>query len=234
MATTFARTSTIARDVATMPELLETIRWFNDLLPATAKAELQDAQAGGSLLDPVSFVDGKRNPNVDSVKPFGVISYVDALGPMRQAIAAADTFVRTYAPRETGFYEGALRWFRSARGGPRAVSGLPNADNLLPTSNVQLVDLAPYASTLEIEVPRGVIYGAYALLNRMFGGQLSISFTYGAPAEFGGLIEKPGNPAARPYAVPVLTIGGPASSVRDGARPRPANARGTRRRRRGQ
>lgn len=229
-ATQFSQTSTIYRGVSTVPDLLESVKWFVDLLPETAKAELADAQAKGSLLDPLSFVDGKRNPNVDMVKPFGTIRYTDALGPLKEAIAAADAFVRQWAPRDTGLYESALRWF--ANGRPTA--GLPNAERVGVAGNVQLVDLVPYASTLEIEVPRGVIYGTYSFLSRMFGGRLNISFTYAQASKFGGFIEREGNPAARPYAVPVLTIGNPGSTVRDGARPRPASSRGKRRRARGE
>lgn len=223
------QTSTIARGVSTVPELVESLQWFAELLPATAKAELHDAQAAGSLLDPVTVVDGKRNVPVDAVKPFGKIVYVDSLGPLRQAIAAASAFLGSWAPRDTGFYQGALRWFANGR----PVGGLPNAERVGLAGNVQLVDLAPYASTLEIDVPRGVIYAAYTFLNRTYAGRLNINFSYRQASLFGGFIERPDNPAVRPYAVPVLTMGNPGSTVRDGAR-RPAGQRGKRRRRAGE
>lgn len=224
-ASTLTRTEAIVQ-IDNLDDLTQSIEWFNALLPVTARDELQKEQARGNLRDPVSYVDGKKNPNIDAVKPFGTISYVEGSGPLAEAIAAADVFVRTYAPRDTGHYDRALQWFANGRN----AGGRPDAKRVGLRGNVQLVDLAPYASTLEIEVPRGLIYGAYTFLSRLFGRTLSIGFSYAMAYQFGGFIEKPGNPAITHYAVPVLTMGNPASTVKRGARGTPAKTRGKRRR----
>ena len=205
-------TTTAQVDIAGLDDLTGALQWFRDLLPKTAHEELAKAQAGGSLLDPVTLVDGRKNDDEESVKPFGSIIYVEPAGPLREAIAAAESFVRTAAPMETGFYQSALVWFANGR----ATGSPPNADKVGRRGNVELVDLAPYASVVEIDVPRGVIFGAYAMLTRRFGAQLSIGFRYADPGQYGGLIERPGNPARVPYKVPVLTIGNPSSTVKPG------------------
>ena len=211
------QTSTEKIAISDIADLTAGLQWFADLLPITAQEELAKEQASGDLLDPITLVDGRKNDDVSAVKPFGNITYVEGLGPLREAIAAADAFVRTAAPQLTGWYAGALQWF--ANGKP--VHGPPDVAKLGAGGNVQLVDLAPYASWLEIETPRGIIFGAYNWLARQYGRQLSIGYGYAQPDKFGGLRSKPNNPARVPYAVPVLTIGNPASKVKPGVRTRP-------------
>jgi hypothetical protein len=198
-------------------DLTDSLRWFASLLPQTAEEELAKEQARGNLLKPIVIVDGRKGKDEDTVKPFGNITYVEGVGPMREAIAAADAFVRSAAPRRSGFYAESLTWFANGRrtGSP------PAADKVGLAGNVQLIDLAPYASMVEIDVPRGVIFGAYTMLVRQFGRQLSIAYSYVNPDKYGGLREPPGKAARVPYAVPVLTIGNPSSSVKPGIGSRP-------------
>jgi hypothetical protein len=203
--------------IADIDDLTASLAWFTELLPQTAHEELAAEQARGNLQDPTVFVDGKKSTEaaVDMVKPFGEIQYVSGVGPMDAAIAAADAFVRSKAPRRTGHYAASLVWF--ANGQRRGAA--PAARSVGIKGNVELVDLAPYASMAEIQVPSGVIYGAYTMLQRAFGGQLSIGFRYTQAAIFGGFEIGPGKPApARPYNVPVLTIGNPVSSVKPGVK----------------
>lgn len=215
--TSFASVSTARVPVGTPEDLQESLLWFHALLPKTAREELARAQRGGSLPEPVHFVDGKKGRDIDAVKPFGNITYADSIGPLREAIAMAHEFVTRGAPRASGHYAESLEWLANGQ----MVMGLPDAERVGARGNVQLVDLAPYASRLEIEMPRALIYGAFLLISRRFGRQLSVSYGYANPERFGGLRARPGNPPRVPYAVPVLTMGNPASTVRPGARARP-------------
>lgn len=201
--------STIALPIGTVDELRHSLNWFHDLFIATAEEELAQAQAAGSLTDPVIVVDGKRNGDPANVKPFGTIAFVETQGPMAEAIAATAAFVSGMAPVDTGFYVSGFLWLQN--GNP--VRGLPNADEVGVRGNVQLINRTPYAGWMEIEIPHGVIFGAYTFLSRLFGNRLNISYSYVHGDQFGGLISRPENPPLRPYAMPVLTIGGPASTV---------------------
>lgn len=224
--TQFALTSTGVIDVGSVDDLTDALEWFRDLLPATAKVELEKAQRQGSLLKPTVFVDGKKGRDEDSVKPFGIITYADSIGPLREAIALAQSIVDSAAPRLTGWYRESLQWFANGQ----QLMGMPDVERVGPRGNVQLVDFAPYASTLEISVPRGIIWAAYTAVARTYGKAVLVSYGYGQPDKLGGLREPPGRPALRPYAVPILTLGNPASTVKPGAR-RPGAGKRPRKRR---
>lgn len=219
-------TSKTSIGVSGVDDLKASLEWFNDLLPKTAREELAKEQRKGSLLEPVTLVDGRKDDNEEHVKPFGQIVYVESLGPLREAIAMVWAFVQSEAPRLTGFYRDQLQWVANGQltGGP------PNVDRVGVRGNVQLLDLAPYASTLEIQVPRGIIYQAYLQVSRRYGKQLSIAYGYAKPGDFGGLRAPEGREPLRPYAVPILTLGNPASTVEAKAR-RPGAARRRRKRR---
>lgn len=211
--TKFETSTTQKIPIGSIDDLAASLQWFADLLPATAEQELAKEQARGNLLEPVTLVDGRKGADEQTVKPFGTIAYTEGAGPLREAIHAAAAFVKAAAPHESGFYESALRWFRN---GHRVEGGVPDADRVGLKGNVELVDLAPYASVVEVDVPRGVIFGAYAWLTRRYGHQLTIQFRYAKPGQYGGLIARPGNPARVPYYVPVLTIANPASGLPGG------------------
>jgi hypothetical protein len=202
-----------------MADLSDAVAWFHDLHIETAQEELATAQAGGSLLDPTTFVDGKKNGDVDEVNLFGNITYVGGMGPVDEAIQAAWAFVEAAAPVRTGHYRQSLAWFANGQmtGAP------PQGKRLGLRGNAELVDLAPYAAMAEIMVPKGVIYGAYVAVSRRFGKTVSVSYRYTRAERYGGFMLAPGMPAPkRPYNVPVLTIGNPSSSVKPGvARSRP-------------
>jgi len=198
--------------IDSLDDMRSTLEWFHDLLPQVAREELASAQHHGWLTKPITLVDKRKSDNIDGVKLFGSIAYVEGIGPLAEAIAAADSFVRSAAPHDTGFYESAFAWFQNGK----RVAGIPDAKKTGTRGNVELVDRAPYASLVEIDVPRGVIFGAYAMLTRRFGNQLSIGFSYHLPTLYGSLVERPGNPARVPYMIPVLVIGNPASTVKPG------------------
>lgn len=223
---TFSQVSTSKVGVDSAEDLQASLLWFHSLLPKTAHEELAKAQRQGSLRVPTTFVDGKKGRDEESVKPFGNITYADSIGPLREAIAMAWAIVQGGAPRATGHYQRSLQWVANGQ----LTMGPPDAQRVGVRGNVQLVDLAPYASTLEIQVPRGIIYAAYTQLARRFGRTLSISYGYGSAAAFGGLNAPAGRPPLRPYAVPILTIGNPASTVNAKAT-RPGAAQRRRKRR---
>lgn len=193
-------------------DMRRTLEWWHDLLPLTAREELAEEHAHGNLLDEVQIVDGRLNAPLDSVKSFGTIRFVGGLGPIEQAIEAADAVAHSLAPRDTGHYARSLQWFANGR----PVGGPPSARQVGVKGNAELVDLAPYASMLEITVPRGVIYGAYNHVARMFSSTVSIGFRYANAKDFGGHMEKPGTRGGRFFKVPVLSIGNPVSTVTPG------------------
>lgn len=213
--------------VGELDDMRRTLAWFHDLLPETAREELAAEHARGNLHNETALVDGRKNVPLDSVKPFGKIVFAGGLGPIAAALMAAETYARAAAPRRTGHYASALQWF--VNGSP--VGGMPSAEQIGVRGNAELVDLAPYAGMVEIQVPRGVIFGAYTQLARQFGATLSIGFRFAKAAEFGGHNRKPGETARTFLNVPVLSIGHPVSTVRPGvARSRPGATQKKRRR----
>jgi hypothetical protein len=207
--TTLERTIPI-NDIA---DLTDAVTWFHALLPDTAEAELASEQSQGNLLDPVTTVDGRKSDDLDAVKLFGNITYNEAVGPIDEAIAAAWAYVKSRSPRRTGHYALSLQWFANGQ----HVAEPPSAARIGLRGNAELMDLAPYASMVEIMVPNSVIYGAYTLLRRRFGKSLSIGFRYSHADKFGGFMVAPGLPQPkRPYAIPVLSIGNPVSTVKPG------------------
>lgn len=221
-------TSVTARiSVDQIDDIKRTLKWFHDLLPRTAREELAAEHARGNLENETTLVDGRKGARVDDVKPFGKIQYVGGLGPIDAAVIAADAIANAAAPRRSGHYARALVWFANGR----ATGGPPTAREIGAGGNAELVDLAPYASMVEIQVPRGVVFAAYTQLARLFGGTLSIGFRYVKAAKFGGHIRAAGDPGRTFLNVPVLSIGHPAGNVRPGvARSRPGAAVRARRR----
>jgi hypothetical protein len=209
--------------VDAIADLTATFDWLRKVEATTAREELARAQGEGSLTDPVTYVDGRKTDDVDSVKPFGTITYVSQMGPVAAAIAMADGYARQAAPYRTGFYLEHMVWLVNGR----PVSGPPSADQVGIRGNAQLVDLVPYASWLETQVPSGIVFGAFTQLRRAFGKALAIRYSYIDPNKLGGQPQRPGNPnpAGRTYMVPVLTIGNPDSTVRAGSTSRPVKGR---------
>lgn len=201
--------------IADIDDLTESLLWFTDLLPQTAREELLFEQRRGNLTDPVTIVDKRKTDNIEAVKPFGEIDYIGGLGPIEAAIIAAESFVRSVAPHRTGHYARSLIWFANGR----RQDGPPTAREIGLRGNAELIDLAPYASMVEVMVPNSVIYGAYNHLRRLFGNTVSVGFHYTQAARYGGFEIAPGKAAPRvPYNVPVLAIGNPASTVIPGVK----------------
>jgi hypothetical protein len=201
--------STIQVPIATLDDMRLSLEWFRSLLPDTAREELALEHARGNLLDETTLIDGRKGTDVDKVKPFGKIQYVGGIGPIDAATIMADAVAHARAPVRTGHYARALQWF--VNGQP--VGGPPTAEQVGIKGNAELVDLAPYASMVEIQVPRGVIFAAYNAVARAFGSSLSIRFGYGKAKAMGGHAEKAGTKGGRYFSVPVLTIGNPVSTV---------------------
>lgn len=208
-------------------DMRRTLQWWHELLPKTAKEELAKEHARGNLENETVLVDGRKGARVVDVKPFGKIQYVGGLGPIEAAIIAADAIAHAAAPRRSGHYARSLVWFANGR----ATGGPPTAREIGARGNAELVDLAPYANMVEIQVPRGVIYQAYNSLARQFGGTLSIGFRFVPAAKFGGHLRAAGDPGRTFLNVPVLSIGHPSGNVRPGvARSRPGSTIARRRR----
>lgn len=223
-----AATSLLARrDVSGLDDLSESLAWFDALLERTAAAELADEQARGNLLDPTILIDGKKSSAIAGARIFGTVAFVDSVGPIGEAIRAADAQAEQAAPHRTGHYRASLRWF--VNGSP--VGGVPTAEQVGRTGNAILADLAPYASWLEVHLPNGVLFGAYTRIKRAFGRRVAIRYTYANPEH--GIGPQAWPPGARrgshPYMVPILVIGNPASTVKPGSTSRGPSGKPTNR-----
>lgn len=171
----------------------------------------REALKESGLEHPVIFVDGKKGASEDAVKEFGEIIYVADLGPLQQAIDLVELTLAHYASsafkKPTGFYQSKFHWFVNGRdwgGAP------PKANIVGARGNVQVVNLAGYASPVEIFVPNGIIYGAFNALRTMFGRRINSAYGY-APADAFDQVWPPDH-TARPLAIPILTFGHPAST----------------------
>jgi hypothetical protein len=197
-------------------DIKDALLWFKDLLPATAKEELALEQSQGNLADPVTtFVDGRKSDDIASVKIFGNIRYVSSIGPIEQALSQLEAFVAQKAPRKTGWYDESMQWV--VNGEP--VRTRPTAEQIGARGNVMLMDLAPYASWLEVYYPTGILFAAYTSLARSYGKRLAVHYGYANPDHFGGQKWKPGQPRGKhPYMVPYVLIGSPGSTVKPGTK----------------
>jgi hypothetical protein len=195
-------------------DLKDAVLWFKNLLPATAKEELALEQAQGNLEDPVTtFVDGKKSDDIASVRIFGNIRYVSALGPIDKALTQLDAFIQQRAPHKTGHYVHSLQWVLNGK----PVRARPSAEEVGTKGNVMLMDMAPYASWLEVHYPSGILFAAYTSLARSFGKRVAVHYGYANPDRFGGQKWKPGGKVGKhPYMVPYVSIGNPGSTVKAG------------------
>lgn len=162
---------------------------------------------------PVVIVDGKRGRSMESVKDFGTIIIVARSGPVLEAVQMAHQYVIAQTAtfkNASGFYANRFLWLMN---GERVGDQPPDVRRMGLRGNVQLVNRAGYASTLEIALPDHIVRGAYELLRRRFGARLKLSFGYGPADAFAQ--EWPsdrGEASTHPLAVPVLTIGHPAAT----------------------
>lgn len=219
-----ARTSTLLarRDIGSIDDLKASLEWIDGLLETTARRELELEQARGNLLDPTIFVDGKKSTAIAGAKLFGSVVMVDSVGPIAAAIRAAEALVEQAAPYQTGHYRSALVWLVNGR----PVAGTPSAEAVGPHGNAMLIDLAPYASWLEVELPSGVLWGAFTRLKRQFGKRVAVGYHYARPAWFGGHRWQEGAKRGHDYMVPFIVIGSPGSTVTTAAdKPGPSGKR---------
>lgn len=176
----------------------------------------------------VVYTDGAKGRPPEQVKPFGLIVYAPPIGPMAEAIEMALQIIRARAPTnaKTGFYTFDFQWY--VNGDP--IAGIPDAKRLGPKSNVQIANLAPYATMQEIQIPSGVLFAAYTALNRAFGQRLVLSYGYRLARGAFTQDKPPNEGPRRPTNVPTLMIASPGGKVRrsvkrPGARPRKRRAR---------
>jgi hypothetical protein len=161
---------------------------------------------------PIIYTDGIKGRSPLLVKPFGRIMFVPSTGPIAEAIDAAWSYVQGATGHQvSGFYADSFQWYVNGK----PVAGKPDGKKLGPRSNVQLANLAPYAITREIQIPRGVIYGAALALRRTYGKRLQIGYAGRRPQ--GPFTPKDAPQYGRrayPMNVPTLIIASPAGPVR--------------------
>jgi hypothetical protein len=169
-------------------------------------AQLYGKQADKAII----YTDGAKGRAPEQVKPFGQIVYAPPTGPIAEAIAMALEIIRSRGPsnRETGFYASDFQWYVNGK----PVAGVPDGKTIGPSGNVQVANLAPYATMQEIQVPRGVLYAAFTVLKRAFGQRLVLG--YGYRLARGAFVQDQPKGKEAPTNVPTLMIASPGGKVR--------------------
>lgn len=133
----------------------------------------QNRKAIGSVPDHETFVDGKRDAPLDSVKPDGVIVFEFDL--IRDLFIWIDGQLRLHSPVLTGRYRDSNKFFAD---GVEADPANP------PAASDEWVFLStvPYARKIERgqskKAPDGVYEVVATLAKRRFGNQARIDFSY--------------------------------------------------------
>ncbi len=192
-----------------------------------ALAREKAAQIYGKEADKqIIIVDGRKGRVPEDVKPFGQIVYAPGTGPIAEAITMALEVIRSRAPSNalTGFYTFDFQWY--VNGDP--VAGVPDGKTLGPGDNVQVANLAPYATMQEIQIPSGVLYAAFNALTRAFGPRLVL--TYGYRLARGAFTQDHPKGKEPPTNVPTLLIASPGGKIRRSVKRPGARLRKQRRR----
>lgn len=197
--------------------LQETFAAIRKSVAKAARDEMRSMQRDPMWRDPVVYVDGKR-AEPERVKDFGTIVILPQGGPVEEAVQLAHQYVLEQAGfhHNTGFYMSEFAWYMNGK--PEG-SSPPDVQRMGLKGNVQLVNRAGYASSLEVLLPNHVIYGAYTLLKKTYGQRLALSYSYGPATAFDQAWPDARQVrASRPkhvyMAVPILTIGHPTATFR--------------------
>jgi hypothetical protein len=158
----------------------------------------------------IIYTDGRKGRPPEEVRPFGQIVYAPGQGPIAEALAMALDIIRSRAPanRETGFYAGDFAFYVNGK----PVAGVPDGKSIGPKGNIQIANLAPYATMQEIQIPRGVLYAAFNALTRAFGPRLVL--TYGYRLARGAFTQDQPKGKEAPTNVPTLLIASPGGKIR--------------------
>ena len=202
--------------VESLDDLTQTFAAIRMTAVEAAADALRTLSAGSDVWnDPRVFVNGKPY-NVNSMpnaqmaqvmKDFSTIIIVPREGPVQEAVHLAYEYIVAQCmsfQNPSGFYASNFMWFVN---GEPASQQAPDVSRMGSRGNVQIVNRAGYASMPEIFIPDGIIYGAFKMLERIFGKQIALSFSYGPAHAFDQVWPSGRKGGTPPLAVPVLTIG---------------------------
>lgn len=213
-----------------------TIDSLDDLTRTFAHIRMQAVEAAASELrrmsrqsevwkDPRIFVNGRPYTGsrgvpdaqlAQTMKDFSTIIIVPSGGPVQEAVELAHQYVLSRMGNflnPTGFYESNFLWLMN---GDPISQAAPDVRRMGLKGNVQLVNRAGYAASLEVFMPDHIVYGAYVMLKKRFDKRIALSFTY-APSDAFGQVWPGDRKDTRPLAVPVLTIGHPSATFKQRA-----------------
>lgn len=208
--------------VDSLDNLTTTFAEIRKTVAKVARDEIRSMQRDPMWRDPVIYVDGKR-AEPERVKDFGTIVILPQGGPVEEATKLAHQYVLEQAGfhHESGFYMSEFAWYMNGK--PEGTTP-PDVQRMGLKGNVQLVNRAGYASSLEVLLPDHVIYGAYTLLKRTYGQRLALSYSYGPAHAFDQAwpdarqLRSGAASSSRPkhiyMAVPILTIGHPTATFK--------------------
>lgn len=191
----------------------ELMDYVSYVTATTAQEELSKAQHEGAMKNPVTFVDNKKGRSEYEVKPFGTITYVSPLGPLKQAVEDVERYIMTRTgifQHPTGYYASGFRWFIN---GKPAGENSPDVSQVGQHGNIQIVNLAGYASALEANfMPDGILFGCYVALKSKYGNTLKIAQGYAPESAFDQ--QWPADHAAQPMTIPYIMLGHPNASFK--------------------
>lgn len=173
--------------------------------------------------DPRVFVNGRAYASwsgmpdaqmAQVLKDFSTIIIVPREGPVQEAVHLAYEYIvgRCMSfQNPSGFYASNFLWFVN---GEPVSQQAPDVTRMGLRGNVQVVNRAGYAAMPEIFIPDGIIYGAFRMLERIYGKRIALSFSYGPAHAFGQVWPGDRKGGTSPLAVPVLTIGHPSAGFK--------------------
>jgi len=185
-------------------------KWVSATHASLAREKAAQIYGTDKKSQPIVYTDGRKGRPPEEVRPFGQIVYAPGTGPIAEAIAMALEIIRSRGPanRETGFYASDFQWYVNGK----PVAGVPDGKTIGPKANVQISNLAPYATMQEIQIPRGVLYAAFNALTRAFGPRLVL--TYGYRLARGAFTQDQPKGKEAPTNVPTLLIASPGGKIR--------------------
>ncbi len=140
-----------------------------------AEAEAQNARALGSVPPHETFVDGRAEAPLESVRPDGTIVFVFKL--VTEALAFIFEMLETHSPIKTGRYERSHLFFADD------VEADPVSPP--PATEYVFVNSQPYARKIELgespEAPEGVYEGIATMAQGRFGNIAKVRFEYREP-----------------------------------------------------
>ena len=217
------------------PDSIENLsRDVKNILINTSLEVLKLEQGKGFTKEPLTFVDGRLNTNLNAVKPFGKIEFVASVDVAPIVIEAFEGVVERSRVR-SGLYKASHQLIYNNQNVAGTVDEVrrffDGNPELKAKDRFQIVNSTPYARMLEtrgytadrgpkprtvkgsggkrVSAPNGAYHLTYALIRRKYKRNVLIRFEYLQGSNLGleGSFAKGSkNKAGRPYLYPSLLI----------------------------